>query len=137
MRTSYSDNIEQAKRSCSHLNKPMSERELSDYAPFFNSLADTVVLESASPDGFSVTQGKEAVVRSITAMYSELSRPENEEDIQLERPIEFIGANNIVITLWKECTKNIRTGEVSNSKEVVVVMEFEHGLIARIRRFSQ
>lgn len=131
------DNVALAKRSCSHLGKSVSQRQLSDYQPFFGSLADDVVLESASPDGSDVTHGKQAVVDHITDWFSTLAQPELEEDVQLERPLEYFADGDRVVTLWRECTRNKMTGVIGNSKEVAVVMDFRGGLIVRIRRFSQ
>lgn len=130
------DNVTVAKTACSHLDKKMSERVLSDYQPFFDSLADDVVLTHTSPDGSGEVRGKQAVIESITDTFSTSSSPEVIEDIQLERPLEFIGDDRVVV-LWAECTRNKNTGLTSNGKEVAVVMDFRDGLITRMLKFSQ
>lgn len=131
------DNVALAKRSCSHLKKSISERELSDYHPFFDSLAEGVVFEYVSPNDSREFRGKQAVVEYVKGLFTTLTSPELEEDVQLEKSLEYLAKGDRVVVLWVECTKNRKTGVISNSKEVAVIMDFRDGLITRLLRFSQ
>lgn len=131
------DNVTLAKHSCQHLYTPISQRQLSHYEPFFDSLADDVVLESASPEGNDVTYGKHAVVDQVRTSYLKLVQPEQETDVELERPLEYLTNGDRVVALWRECSRDKNSGAVTFSREVAVVMDFRDGLICRLRRFSQ
>ncbi|MEN3284531.1 MAG: hypothetical protein V7607_5671 [Solirubrobacteraceae bacterium] len=131
------DYVAVTQRTHAHLFKPVSDRVLSDYQPWFDSLADDVLLEYASPEGRGEFRGKEAVIDYISGLFSSLSGDEVIEDVQLERDPEYVTKGERVVMLWRENTRNKQTGATTPGKEVVLVMDYGDGKLQRIRRFSQ
>lgn len=132
------DKLTVAKTACSHLSTRMSERTLSDYQPLFDSLADDVVLIETTSAESTRVDGKQALIDAITGTFTTLSDPEKSEDVELECPLEFLSNDgDHVVVLWTECTRDKTTGITGNSTEVVVMMDFRDGLIARMRKFVQ
>jgi hypothetical protein len=131
------DNVAVAEKHLAYLYKPVSQRRLSDYQDFFDSLADEVILAYAAPGGAGSIDGKQAVVGHITNLFSTLAA-EVDDDTELASELEFFsnGADCVVV-LWVECTRSKKTGVAANFKEVAVVLDFRDGLVARIMRFSQ
>lgn len=132
------DQLTVAKTACSHLELKMSERQLRDYQPFFDSLADDVELTEATTADSSEIHGKQTLVDAITGTFTGLSEQAQSEDIELERPLEFLSnGDDRVVVLWTECTRNNTTGTITSSTDVVVVMDLHDGLITRMRKFTQ
>lgn len=130
-----SDSIAAAKRATTHLYKPVSQRRLEDYRPFFDSLHADVVLQYATPEGRSEMRGRQTVVDYITQLFASLGA-DSDDDTELETPLEFFSNGDRVVGLWKECKRNKKTGVTSDSKEVAVIHEFRNGLIVRLLRFN-
>lgn len=136
MNDQVTDNIALASKHLAYLNKPVSERELSDYQPFFDSLAEDADLHYTSPDGAGVLEGKQTVVNHITNLFTTLAA-DVDDDTELATPLEFFGNDNRVVVLWTEHTRNKKTGATANAKEVAVVLDVRDSLVSRIMRFSQ
>lgn len=137
MNSSTVDNVAVAEKHLAYLYKSVSQRQLSDYQEFFDSLADDVVLAYAAPGGAGAIEGKQAVVDHIANLFSSLAS-EAEDDTELASDLEFFSnGGDRVVVLWAEHTRNKTTGDTANLKEVSVVLSFRDGLVARIMRFSQ
>lgn len=130
-------NVALARKATAHLATPVSERSLADYRTFFESLTEDVVFEYSSPDGAGEIKGKDAFVDYVNDSLSRLAGPDDKEDVELESPLEFIDDGDRVIVMWQESVKIRSSGAIHASKEVVIVLYFLDGLIARLRKFSQ
>lgn len=129
------DTIALAKRAWSWLD---TERDWTtdsglDPQAYFDLLADDVVLEVDSPDdsyvfGSAIT-GKPAVID----MYRQA--PEWIEDNRLERPLEFVGGDRVVV-LGAERYTIKKSGAVARNKEFAIVTDFRDGLITRVRQIG-
>jgi ethanolamine utilization protein EutQ len=101
---------------------PLERGQSSDYQPFFDALADDVVLEL--PIG--VARGKRAVIGYFVHAAETLEfRP-------FERPIEYYGDGNRVVTISTE-TFTVNASGATHRAEWAWVFDIEDGLITRIR----
>lgn len=136
MNRATDDLVAAVKAATSHLHKPVSERRIEDYQPFFDSLHEDVTLEYATPEGKGCIRGKRAVVDHVSGLFATLANEQTHDDVQLESPLEFLSNGERVVVLWKECKRNKRTGMTEDSKEVAVVYQFRDGLTVRLLRFN-
>lgn len=130
------DPIAAVKRATTHLYKPVSQRTLEDYQPFFASLHDAVVLQYATPRGASEMRGKQTVVDYVTRLFESLGGAECEADTELATPLELLSNGDRVVALWREHKRNRKTGVTSDCQEVAVIHEFRDGKISRLLRFN-
>lgn len=135
MENSVYDTIELAKKAYHHWEIKSSERTPDDFKSMFDLLADDVVFRGSWPDtvpGYGgVFRGKEAVRNLIAVVDSE-----SVSDIDLERPLEFIGSGDKVVVLGSQRYKINKTGTYARNKLFAIVLTFRRGLIAEILQFE-
>ena len=100
---------------------PFERRESTDLSPFFDAMADDVVLEFSAAE----LRGKEAVRR-----YFE-EEPKLMEAHPFERPLEYFGDGNRIVQVGFETFRVKGTGR-THQADWAWVYEFREGRIARI-----
>lgn len=101
-----------------------------DYSPLYDLLADDVVWKVTCPEDTMrygpELRGKHAVIDLF------MSEPEVIEEVDWERPLEFIGRGDRVVAVGTETYKFRKTGVRLRDRKVAIVMTFRDDLIARI-----
>lgn len=129
------DNVDLAKKAYGALEeRGTDQREDSDFQPFLDALADDVVFRYAAPEGTplsKVLHGKQEVIDFLT-----VTAPELVEDVQLTRPLEFVGSGDRVVVLGAESYTIRKTGAKARNKSFAVVMDFKDGLVVRLTQIK-
>lgn len=124
------DNVALARKALSHLDARFHERGEGPLQPLFDSLAEDVVFEvPCAPDTpryGEPARGKQAVIDLF------LSDPEFFEDVEIERPLEFIGNGDRVVVLFALRYRIKKTGVTFRNKEAALVIDFRYGKIVRM-----
>lgn len=131
------DNISLAKKAWSWLETESSERTITDLQPYFDLLADDVVLKVEAPEDASglylgEVRGKQALID----MYTAALNGEGIEENDLERPLEFVGKGERVVVLGSERYKIKKDGVTARNKEFALVMDFRDGKITRVQQIG-
>jgi ketosteroid isomerase-like protein len=109
---------------------PEDGREESDSNPFFDLLADDVVLKYSVPEGTPLSgefRGKEAVVH-----FSAVVGPSLVEDVALEGPFTYVDGGDRVVMLGAESYTITKTGVRVCGTAFCNVFEFRDGRIVRL-----
>lgn len=140
MATKTADNLELARRACSHLEKryvQMRERPVTDcepfnYHPFLDLLADDAVFAAPCTPGTplfgSEFRGKQAIRKLFLEDDANLF-----ENLRVEKQPEYFsnkgGDRIVVVTAYTYTIK--RTGMVARDKDIALVLDFADGRITR------
>ncbi len=132
-------NVELARNALAHLDLRHEDRFASEgvggFSPFFDSLADDaefwVPCSPDTPRYGEPAKGKQAVIELF------LSDPEYFEDINSERPPEFLQlGEDRVLVLFAMGYKIKKTGKTYRNNEIALVMDFRDGKITRIWEYQ-
>jgi ketosteroid isomerase-like protein len=125
-----SEHIELAKQALSHFETDYSDRFDGGFKPLFDSLADDAVFHvPCPPDTPRYGQpavGKQAVIELF------LSDEGIFEEVELERPLELIGAGERVVVLFALRYRIVQTGALHRNKEVALVIDFRDRKIVKM-----
>lgn len=128
-------NIAVAKKALTHLTKRLEEQQRGvskytpfEYEPWFNCLADEVVMKVPCPSGTPVFEsefhGKQAVIDLFT-----MGDPV--ENLEMNRPLEYFGNGDRVVVLGAETYTLKKQGVTIGPLEFAMVLDFRDGLITR------
>lgn len=124
------DNLSLAKKALSHLDTEFDARGGDILKPLFDSFSDDVVFhvpcDPASPRYGRPAIGKQAVMDLF------LSDPDFFEDVEIERPLEFIGNGDRIVALFALRYTIKKTGRTLRNKEVALVIDFADGKVSRM-----
>lgn len=124
------DNVQLAKKALSHLDTEFEDRGGNVLEPLFDSFADDIVFhvpcDPASPRYGEPAIGKQAVMDLF------LSDQEFFEDVEIERPLEFLGSGDRIVVLFALRYTIKKTGETFRDKEVALVIDFRDGKVGRM-----
>lgn len=104
------------------LAKKLSEHPSGEFDGIYEHIADDMVFSFTAADyvpGSGEHRGKDALINFLTRTRNELV----EDDVRLERPLEYFGNGDRVLVLGKESYTVKKTGK-KVSEEFVMVLDF-------------
>ncbi|TDD94389.1 nuclear transport factor 2 family protein [Jiangella asiatica] len=119
------------------VNTKSSERTLDDFQTYFDMMADDVVFKIEGPEGWGLPtypaehRGKARVLEVYTK-----EDPGLVDQIDYERPPEFIGQSNRVVILGAERYRIKKTDVMARNKEFAIVIDFRGGKIVRVHQVA-